>query len=77
MTAQEAGSLPVLREEVEAAVSSLKAEESPGMDNIPSESFKNGGEARTNSPDNDMPEDQGDKEISYSLVVSLPNSQNA
>ena len=32
---QEAKSLPVLREEVEEAVHSLKAGKSPGVDNIP------------------------------------------
>ena len=44
---QEAESLPVLREEVEEAVHSLKAGKSPGMDNIPSELLKNGDEATT------------------------------
>ena len=44
---QEAESLPVLREEVEKAVRSLKAGKSPGVDNIPSELLKNGGEATT------------------------------
>ena len=47
---QEAKSLPVLMEEVKEAVHSLKAGKSPGvdnMDNIPSELFRNGGEATT------------------------------
>ena len=44
---QEAESLPVLREEVEEAVHSLKAGKSPGADNTPSELLKNGGEATT------------------------------
>ena len=44
---QEAESLPLLREEVEEAVRSLKAGKSPGVDNIPSEWLKNGGEATT------------------------------
>ena len=44
---QEAESLPVLREEVEEAVCSLKAGKSSGVDNIPSELLKNGGEATT------------------------------
>ena len=44
---QEAESLPVLREETEEAVRSLSAGKSPGMDNIPSELLKNGGEATT------------------------------
>ena len=37
----------MLREEVEEAVHSLKAGESPGVHNIPSEPLKNGGEATT------------------------------
>ena len=41
---QEAESLPVLREEVEEAVQSLKAGKSPRVDNIPSELLKNGHE---------------------------------
>ena len=40
-------SLPVLREEVEEAVCSLKAGKSSGVDNIPSELRKNGGAATT------------------------------
>ena len=44
---QEAESLPVLRQEVEEAVQSLKAGKSPGVDNIPSELLKNGGETTT------------------------------
>ena len=35
----------MLRKEVEEDVHSLKAGKSPGMDNIPSELLKNGGEA--------------------------------
>ena len=41
---QEAENLPVLREEIEEAVCSMKAGKSPGVDNIP---FKNGCEATT------------------------------
>ena len=37
----------MLREEVEEAVRSLKAEKSPGVDNIPSKLLKKGGEATT------------------------------
>ena len=44
---QETESLSVLREEVEEAVRSVKAGKSPGVDNIPSELPKNGGEATT------------------------------
>ena len=41
---QEAESLPVLREEAEEAVRDPKAGKSTGVDNIPSDLFKNGGE---------------------------------
>ena len=41
---QEAESLPVLREEVEEAVRNPREGKSPGVDNIPSELLKNGGE---------------------------------
>ena len=37
----------MLKEEVEEAVHSLKAGKSPGVDNVPSELLKNGGEATT------------------------------
>ena len=36
-------SLPILKEEVEAAVWSLKLGKSPGVDNVPSELVKHGG----------------------------------
>ena len=42
---QETESLPVLREEVEEAIHSLKAGEPSGVDKILSELLKNGGEA--------------------------------
>ena len=42
-----AESLPVLREEVEEAVHSMKAGRFPEVDNIPSELLKNEGEATT------------------------------
>ena len=45
--AQEDESLPVLREEVEEAVRSLKTGKSSGVNNIPSELLKNGGQATT------------------------------
>ena len=38
-------SYPILREEVEAAVKSLKKDKSAGVDNIPSELVQAGGEA--------------------------------
>ena len=58
---QEAESLPVPGEEVEEAMHDPRAEKSPGVDNIPSELLKNGGETNHNSPDSDMPEDIGNK----------------
>ena len=39
---KEAESLPVPREEIEEALHNLKAGQSPGVGNIPSESLKNG-----------------------------------
>ena len=57
---EEAESLPVIREEVEEAVRSTKAGKSPGVDNFPSESIKNGGEA-TRTVLTAMPEDPGDE----------------
>ena len=44
---RETESLPVLRKEAGEAVRSLKAEKSPGVDNIPSRLLKNVGEATT------------------------------
>ena len=44
---QEAESLPVLREEDEEAMHSLNAIKSLGVDNIPLELLKNGGQATT------------------------------
>ena len=46
-TTQEAESLLVLREEVEEAVRNPRAGKSPGVDNIPSDLSKNGGETTT------------------------------
>ena len=46
-TRHQAENLPVLREEVEEAVRSLKAGKSPGVGKIPSELLKNGGEVTT------------------------------
>ena len=40
---------PILREEVEAAVKSLKKEKSAGVDNIPAEVLQQGGEAMVNA----------------------------
>ena len=48
--AQEAESLPVLREEFEEAVRNLKSGKSPGVDSIPFELLKNGGEATATVP---------------------------
>ena len=44
---QEPESLPVLREEVKEAVHSMKAGQSPGVDNNPSELLRNGGKETT------------------------------
>ena len=41
---RESEDLPVLQEEVEAAVRCLKTGKSPGVDNVPSELLKHGGE---------------------------------
>ena len=46
-TTQEAESLPVVKKTVEEAVRSLKVGKSSGLDNIPSELLKSGGEATT------------------------------
>ena len=40
---------PILREEVEAAVKSLKRGKSAGVDNIPGELLQQGGEAMVNA----------------------------
>lgn len=45
--ARKAEDLPVLAEEVEAAIYSLKGGKSPGVDNIPAELLKHGGEVTT------------------------------
>ncbi|XP_062589437.1 uncharacterized protein LOC134251087 [Saccostrea cucullata] len=45
MANTEEDSLPILREEVEAAINTIKLEKSAGIDNIPSELVKAGGEA--------------------------------
>ena len=44
---REAEDLPVLQEDVEAAVRSLKTGKSPSADNVPSELLKHGGEETT------------------------------
>ena len=44
----EEDNFPILREEVEAAVKSLKKGKSAGVDNIPAELIQAGGEAVTN-----------------------------
>ena len=46
-SAQQAANLPVLREEIEEAVRSLKAGKSPEVDSIPTELLKKRGEATT------------------------------
>ena len=76
---QEAESLLVLREEVEEAVRSLKAGKSPGVDNIPSELLKNGGEAitpvLTAIRQKMLETKKWPKEWTQSLVIPLPKKQ--
>ena len=77
---QEAESLPVLREEVEMAVRSLKAGKSSEVDNTPSELLKNGGEATTTvltATCQKIWETKGwPKEWTQSLIIPLPKKGN-
>ena len=78
---QEAKSLPVLMEEVKEAVHSLKAGKSPGVDNVPSELLKNGGEATTTVLTAICKKIWKTKEClrewTQSLVTSLPKKANS
>ena len=71
---------PVLKEEVEAAVRSLKIGKSPGVDNIPSELLKSGGEetvkALTALCQKIWEEKKWPKEWTQSLVIPLPKKGN-
>ena len=73
---QEAESLPVLKEDVEEAVRNPKAGKSPGVDNIPSDLFKNGGETTptvlTVICQTIRETKEWTKEWTQSLVIPLP-----
>ena len=77
---QEVESLPVLRETVAEAVHGLKAGKSPGVDNIPSELRKNGGEAiitvLTAICQKIWETKELPKEWTQSLVIPLPKESN-
>ena len=72
--------LSVLREGVEEVVRSLKASKSPGVDNIPSELLKNGGEATTivltAICEKFCETKEWPKELTLLLVIPLPNIGN-
>ena len=78
---QEAESLPVLREEVEEAVHSLKVRKFPEADNIPSELLKSGGGATTTVLTAICKKIWKTKEClrewTQSLVTSLPKKANS
>ena len=73
-------SLPILKEEVEAAVQSLKLGKSPGVDNIPSELVKNGGKevvkALTAVCQWIWEQKKWPKEWMQSLMIPLPKKGN-
>ena len=70
----------MLREEAKEAVRSLKAGKSPGVDNIPSELLKNGGEAitpvLTAIRQKMLETKKWPKEWTQSLVMPLPKRGN-
>ena len=70
----------VLKGEVEEAVRSLKAGKSPGVDNVPSELLKHGGEATTAAMTalchKIWEEKKWPKEWTQSLVIPLPKKGN-
>lgn len=72
--------LPVLQEEVEAAVHSLKTGKSPGVDNIPAELLKHGGEETTKALTTLCQKIWNSKvwpkEWTRSLVIPLPKKGN-
>ena len=69
-----------MREEVEQAVRSPKAGKSAGVDNIPSELLKNGGEATTTvlTPicQKTLETKAWPKELTQSLFICLPKKGN-
>ena len=66
----------MLWEEVEEAVHSLKAGKSPGVDNVPSELLKNGGEGTTSALTAKCKKiwetKKWSKEWTQSLIIHLP-----
>ena len=71
----------MLKEEVEEAVRNPKAGKSPGVDNIPSELLKNGGETAPTVLTVILPEDMGDEGMdegvdTQSLVILFPKKGN-
>ena len=77
---QETEIIPVMTEEVEEAVRSLKAGMSPGVDNIPSELLKNGDEATTTVLiaicKKNLETKEWSKQWIKSLVILLPKKGN-
>ena len=77
---REVQDLPVLQEEVEAAVRSLKTGKSPGVDNVPAELLKHGGEETTKALATLCQKIWNSKvwpkEWTRSLVIPLPKKGN-
>ena len=71
---------PILKEEVEAALRSLKPGKSPGVDNVPSELLKSGGEdlvtVMTALCQKIWDQKKWPKEWTQSLVIPLPKKGN-
>ena len=71
---------PILREEVEAAIQTLAPGTSPGVDNIPAELLKNGGDeivsALTTLCQQIWEQKKWPKEWTQSLVIPLPKKGN-
>ena len=67
----------MLKEEVEASVKSLKIGKSPGVDNVPSELLKCGGEASNKGPDSSLPEGLKGEEMAKGMytVIGDTNTQ--
>ena len=73
-------SLPILKEEVEAAVQSLKLGKSPRVNNVPSELLKNGGKAvvkaLTALGQQIWEQKRWPKDWTQSLMIPLPKKGN-
>ena len=73
-------SLPILKAEVEAAVRSLKPEKSPGIDNVPAELLKHGGDTTvdvlTALCQKIWEQKKWPVEWTHSLVIPLPKKGN-